>query len=181
MISQTTLARPYAKAAFAIAREARALGAWNELLDWAVYVALMPDARVLLESPRVSAVELNALFETPKSAVDPSVRAAFASFIEVLVDNRRLPVLPSIAQQFSALRAEFERTMVVRVVSALPIAVAQQEQLKSALAKRFERTVELEIELDPAIIGGAIIHANDSVIDGSLRGKLHKLKTSLAA
>jgi F-type H+-transporting ATPase subunit delta len=181
MISQTTLARPYAKAVFAIARDARALGAWNALLNLGGEIAEARNVRGLLENPQVSPAELNALFEAPKSVIDPSVREGFAAFIGVLISNRRLPLLAEIAAQFTQLRADFERTLVVRVTSALPIAAEQQAQLKAALAKRFDRTVELAIELDPAIIGGAIIHANDSVIDGSLRGKLHKLKVSLAA
>lgn len=181
MISQTTLARPYAKAVFAIARDARALAAWGELLELASLIAGDPRVRGLLDNPRVSHDELNDLFEAPKSAIDPAVRAQFADFIAVLESNRRLPLLNEITAQFAKLRAEFERTLSVRVTSALPIGSEQQAALKAALSKRFDRTVELNIELDPAIIGGAIIHADDSVIDGSLRGKLHKLKASLAA
>jgi F-type H+-transporting ATPase subunit delta len=181
MVSQITLARPYAKAAFAMARDHRALGGWHALLALAAQIAHAPSVRGLLNHPQIGDADLRALFELPKSDVDPTVRAQVGDFLDVLIANRRLGVLPEIATQFASLRADFERTLKVRVVSALPIASDQQSALIAALTKRFDRQVEIDLSLDPALVGGAVIHADDTVIDGSLRGKLDKLKTALAA
>ena len=89
--------------------------------------------------------------------------------------------LADIAREFELLRAEAEGTLTVRVTSALPIEPNQQQQLIEKLSKRFARKVSLEIELQPELIGGAIINAGSVVIDGSVRGKLLRMHNEIAA
>ena len=176
MSSNATLARPYARAAFDLAQAANALGEWARHLD--VAAALAGDARVsaVLLDPRRSQAELLALL-LPKDARDDG---PFADFLKALGANGRLLVLPEIATQFEALKRDAEGTLKVRVRSAVPMDNAQVETLKASLARRFKRDVEIETALDADLIGGAIIEAGETVIDGSVRGRLARLATALA-
>lgn len=175
MAEKSTIARPYAKALFALAREHNQLSHWSELLE-AASVAVS-DERVakLLGSPHVTPAELGTL-------VAESVRAdaAGSNFIQLLAANRRLGYLPEIADRFAHLRAESENTVDVTVTSATPLNDAQQQQYAAALKQRLRREVRLHYQLDPALLGGAVLRADDLVIDGSLRGRLERLRAQVA-
>ena len=96
-------------------------------------------------------------------------------FVQVLASNKRLPLIGEIADQFEALRAAEEQQIDVEVVSAMPLTEEQQSTLAAALKKKFERAVNMTHSVDNTLIGGAVIRAGDTVIDGSLSGKLKKL------
>ena len=176
MSSNATLARPYARAAFELAQGARALGDWARQIQ--VAAALARDARVgaLLIDPRRSQAETVALLLPPDTRPD----SPFADFLGALGASGRLPVLPEIAVQFEALKRDAEGTLKVTVRSAVPLDAAQLEKLKSSLANRFARDVEIETAVDTTLIGGAIIEAGETVIDGSVRGRLARLAQELA-
>jgi len=169
-----TLARPYARAAFAIASEHGRLRPWSSLLGFAASVAADPQAKALLGHPGMSQQSLIELL-LPAGEVDPN----FQQFLAVLAENRRLPVLPDIAALFEQLRFESERVVKVEVTSATELSPAELDQLSSALRKRFDRDVSMSHRVDPGLIGGAIIDAGDVVIDGSLRNKLARLQSAL--
>ena len=101
------------------------------------------------------------------------------NFIRVLADNHRLKLLPQIYQQFEILKANREKTVEVNVVSAMEITAEQQEKLASALSAKLERTVNMQVSIDSTLIGGAVVRAGDTVIDGSIRGRLSKLAEAL--
>jgi len=175
--SLTTLARPYAKAAFSLARDAGALEAWQSMLELASRIAGDRQVAGVLENPLVS----------PRQAVELLTAAAgegfneqFTAFLNVLGVNRRLPLLAEIAALYTLLRQEAESRLRVRVVAAQALEADQAERLTQALARRFDRAIELESEIDPAVLGGAVIYAGDQVIDGSLRGRLEKLSKALS-
>ena len=85
----------------------------------------------------------------------------------------------SISLSYSALKADYDKEIDIDVISATPLAAAQQESLVAALEKRFARKVKLNCSEDATVVGGLIIKAGDTVIDGSLRGKLNRLATTL--
>jgi F-type H+-transporting ATPase subunit delta len=177
MSSVTTLARPYAKAAFALAQEGQALARWDEMLNLAAAIATNDTMAELLESPQLSSAGAAAMIgDMGGEAFD----GRFLDFLAVLADNGRLQLLPEITRLFQRLRAEAEKRLQVRVVSAVPLDEDQSMRLRDALARRFERDIELENEIDEALIGGAVVYAGDEVIDGSLRGRLQQLSSSLA-
>jgi F-type H+-transporting ATPase subunit delta len=107
--------------------------------------------------------------------------ASLTNLIALLATNKRLMLIPEIQALYEVHRAEQEKTLNVDVVSFSVLSTAQQQKLVDSLTKRLERKVSLNISIDSSILGGAIIRAGDLVIDGSVRGKLHKLATGLAA
>lgn len=174
MSQAVTLARPYARAAFAVARGAARLPAWSDALAFAACVAADPQVSRLLGNPRLTRDDALRLL-APEGADE-----AFIRFLGLLFDNRRLTLLPEIAGLFDALRRDAEGTMRARVTSAVALPAPELETIKTALRRRFGREVELETAVDPALLGGAVIDAGDVVIDGSLKGKLARLQAALA-
>jgi F-type H+-transporting ATPase subunit delta len=177
MSSLTTLARPYAKAAFALAESEQALARWEEMLTLASTIATDDTMSELLGSPQISSAEAARLMaDSAGSAFDDR----FRDFMAVLGANGRLALLPEITRLFQRLREKAEKRLRVRVVSAVPLDAEQSARMREALARRFSCEIELENEIDEAVIGGAVVYAGDEVIDGSLRGRLQQLSSSLA-
>jgi F-type H+-transporting ATPase subunit delta len=177
MSSLTTLARPYAKAAFELAQAEDGLAQWDEMLSLAGVMVAEPSMTGLLESPQVSGEQAaQILTETAGDAFN----GRFRDYLAVLATNGRLSLVPEVTALYQGLRAEAEKRLSVRVVSAIPLSEDQADRMKAALAKRFEREIELKSEIDASVMGGAIVYAGDQVIDGSLRGRLQKLANNLS-
>jgi F-type H+-transporting ATPase subunit delta len=174
MSQALTLARPYARAAFAIARDERDFPAWSQALAFAARVAADPRVAALLGDPRLSHADAVVLL-SPEAA-----RESFARFLALLADNRRLALLPEIAGLYEELRAEAERVVKATVTSAAELPAGELDKIKAALRQRFGREVDVETAVDESLIGGAVIDAGDVVIDGSLKGKLERLQAALA-
>jgi len=174
MSQNLTLARPYARAAFALSRDGGRSAAWSQGLALSARIAADPQVHELIAHPRLSSADAVGLI-----AMD-GADEAYLRFLGLLADNRRLPLLPEIAGLFEELRAEAERIVKARVTAASELPAAELESIKAALKKRFGREVELETAVDASLIGGAVIDAGDVVIDGSLKGKLARLQTALA-
>lgn len=176
MSNLTTLARPYAKAAFELAQAEQALAGWDEMLNLASNIASDDAMAGLLDSPEVSNTQAALIItETAGDAFD----GKFRDFLSVVSINARLPLLPEITAIYRTLRDEAEKRLSVRVVSAVPLNEDQSARLRDALARRFDREIELENEIDATVIGGAVVYAGDQVIDGSLLGRLQRLSNSL--
>jgi len=177
MSNLTTLARPYAKAAFSLAQEQFDLAGWDHLLRTAGAIVSDETVAGLLTNPEVSREQTLGLIT---DALGESAGERFTGFLSVLGENKRLPLLPEIAVLFSELRQEEEKRLRVQVVSAIELEPDQAQRLEKALAKRFDREIEMENIIDTSVLGGAIVYAGDQVIDGSLRGRLEKLQAGLA-
>lgn len=178
MADRTTIARPYARAAFAEAREEQRLAEWNEALSVAAQVVADPRVEALLANPLVTPAELAKLvLEIAGSRLDEQGR----NFVLTLAENRRLGYLPEIATIFRELKDAAEGVADVTVVSAVPLDGAQQRTLSEALTRKLNRQVRLHCELDPELIGGAVLRAGDLVIDGSLRARLDRIAQALTA
>jgi len=175
---RATIARPYAKAAFQYAREAKAFAAWSAGLGLAA--AIVADERVaaLASSPRWTAAELAGFVAgIAGDALDEKMR----NFLGVIAENHRLLLLPQIALQYEALRAAVENTLDVDVISAVTLNEAQSAKLGEALARRFRRQVRMHNSVDAALLGGVVVRAGDLVIDGSLKSRLENLATELTS
>ncbi len=175
MSESITLARPYARAVFAIARERSRLPQWSSMLGFAAQAVAEPSVQALLGDPRLDAQVLAGVL-APTGEAD----ADFTQFLAVLADNGRLALLPEISGLYDAQRAEDEKVVKATVTSATVLDAAEMDKLRAALSKRFGRDVELTAAVDAALIGGAVIDAGNVVIDGSLRTKLARLGAALA-
>lgn len=175
MSQALTLARPYARAAFNAAKDEGRIKAWSDALGFAARVAADPQAQAVLKHPQLTSAKAASLL-----AVD-GADASFGRFVEMLADNRRLELMPEIAGLFEQLRAEADRVVKARVTSATALSDAELVAIRDGLKRRFGREVELETAIDESLIGGALIDAGDVVIDGSVRGKLARLQSALAA
>jgi F-type H+-transporting ATPase subunit delta len=172
----TTLARPYAVAAFEYAVEKQDMSAWEVFLQSAAKVAQDVSVQRLLSSPSVTREQLATFFcEILVSLLNTERK----NFIQLLVEHDRLMVLPDIALLFGQYRAIQEKTSQAHVISAIPLDDAYQQKLIKVLTARLQRQVELQCEVDPLLLGGVIVRVDDKVIDGSIRGKLTRLLESL--
>lgn len=176
MAETTTIARPYAQAAFELARAENALPMWSEMLNFVAVVAKDTQIAALLNSPRVSRAQLAALFV---SIAGERLNLQGSNFIRLLAENRRLDVLTEIAALYQMMRAAAEGVLEAEMISAQPVSDAQRAQMTVALKARLQRDVNLTVSTDASLLGGAIIRAGDLVIDGSARGKLAKLAVAL--
>lgn len=176
MADFNTIARPYAHAVFKLARDQDALAAWSETLG--LLAAVAADARVhaLLASPRLAPEQQRDLI---LDICGDRLDAAGRNLVALLAENRRLVALPDVAAQYEALRATEEGTLQARLISAQPVDEKVRDALASALGKRLSRKVTLNAEVDESLLGGAVIRAGDLVIDGSVRGRLTRLTSSL--
>jgi F-type H+-transporting ATPase subunit delta len=176
MADRATIARPYARAAFAHARDSKDLPGWSKLLG--ATATAVADSRVarLLGHPLVTGEQL---VELLVEVAGKAGGEAGHNFLRTLAENRRLGLLPEIAAQFETLRAEVENVIDVEVVAAREIAAPQQKRLTEALKRRLGREVRMHTRIDESLIGGAIVRAGDLVIDGSLKGRLARLGSAL--
>jgi F-type H+-transporting ATPase subunit delta len=178
MAEKATIARPYARAAFEFAQTNGAFKQWSEALSTAAAVVTEPSAAKLLNHPSVTATQLVELIaDIAGSKLDSSAK----NFIATLAQNRRLALLPYIAQMYEVLRAEVEGVADVEVISATTLDAAQQQRLTSALQTRLKRTVRLHCSVDASLMGGAIVRSGDLVIDGSVKERLARLAATLSS
>lgn len=176
MAEKSTIARPYAQAAFDLAQQAGDLKKWSEMLQFAADVAADRQMSSLFDSPKLTQEQLVELFF---GVCEGRLNPAGQNFIRVLADNKRLNVLPEIATMYEKHRAEAEKTVEAEVISAFPLSDALQQQITDALKNRLGRDVTLMTRIDESLIGGAIIRADDLVFDASVSGQLDKLTNAL--
>ncbi|MDE0053428.1 MAG: F0F1 ATP synthase subunit delta [Gammaproteobacteria bacterium] len=176
MAETATLARPYANAVFDLARSTGRMTEWSPMLGLLARAVKTDEVRALVALPSLApAVKAHRLIELVREEVDDRCRR----FVNVLADNHRLELLPEIAAQFEALKAEAEKTLDVEITSAVELTDRQVDAYATALRGRFEQEVDVKVEIDRGLVGGAVIRAGDTVIDGSVRGRLTRLVESL--
>ena len=176
MAETITVARPYAQAAFNYATEQQALREWSDMLALLAMVAADPDMVRVIESPQLTEKQLADLMV---DVCGDRLTDKGANFVRVLADNRRLELLPDIAALFEIQRQEAEGTIKAELVSAYPATDEQQALIIESLRRRLGKDIELSCSTDAGLLGGAIIRAGDLVIDGSVRGKLQRLGSTL--
>lgn len=175
MAEPSTIARPYAEAAFAAAAEAGALDRWAALLSDMARIAADGQVKALVSDPNVPAASVVAVFGSLLPQADDAAR----NFLAALADNGRLELLPEIEGQFRALKSAREGSAEAEVTSAFEIDPQSLAGLVSALERRFGRTIKPQLHVDPALIGGVTVRVGDEVIDASVRGKLAAMQSAL--
>lgn len=176
MAENSTIARPYAQAAFDIANEKSDLKSWSDMLQ--LIAAVASDA-VLSDMISNPSIEREKIVDVIVDVCGDNLNDLAKNFVKILADNGRLNVATEIAQGYEEHRAEAEKTVEAEVTSAFPLSDAQIKSMTEALKKRLGREVTLKASVDETIVGGAIIRAGDLMIDGSVSGQLEKLATTL--
>jgi len=176
MAEKSTIARPYAQAAFSMAESQNNLKNWSDMLQLVAAVVSDDAMRELIGNP---SIENDKLIEIIIGICGDGLDQYGQNFVRILAENERLDVTSEIADLYEAKRAEAERTVEAVVTSAFPLSEAQQAQLVTALKKRLGRDVELVTKTDENIVGGAIVRAGDLVIDASVTGQLEQLANTL--
>ncbi|HEY2418575.1 MAG TPA: F0F1 ATP synthase subunit delta [Steroidobacteraceae bacterium] len=177
MAERVTIARPYAKAVFAMARDAKRLPQWSQGLGLAAAVSADERVKPLFGNPHVAPEQLVDLIA---SVAGEGLDADLRKVLTVLAANRRLSFLPEIAGLYEKMRSEYERVLDVTLTSAVELSPEQRARFTAALRKRFERDVRLHTEVDSSLLGGAVLRADDLMIDGSVQGGLAQLATQVA-
>jgi F-type H+-transporting ATPase subunit delta len=170
-----TVARPYAKAAFDVAVEHKALDKWLEMLSFAVAVANNDTVQGLLHGS-LGTEKLGDLFV---QICGDQLNEQGQNLIKVMAENGRLGVLPAVLAEFVALKSELDKQLDASVCSASPLSDADVAKIQASLEKRYGRTVNLNFSIDPSLMAGLVIKAGDDIIDASIRNKLNRLAEAL--
>lgn len=177
MAELSTIARPYAQAAFDVARAENALPAWDGFLRDAATVASQDEVRQLASNPSVTSAQLTDVLET---AIAPAT-AGMRNFLAAVVNAGRVDALPAVAEAFSAHKHAFEGSADAQIVSAFPMDTAQVNELVIALEQKLGKKLNPTLSVDSALIGGFCVTVGDEVLDMSVRAKLARMQSALTA
>ena len=178
MSELTTAARPYARAVFEAARESEKLAGWSDTLAFMGAVVSNKEVSRLLASPKMAKqVGADAFISLCDGKLDDKAQ----NLVKMLAENNRLSLLPEISVIFESLKDEAEGSVEAMVSTAKALTKAEEDAIAKALKKRLGRDVKLNVSVDESLLGGAIIHAGDLVIDGSLQGRLKKMTSVMAS
>ena len=177
MAELATLARPYANAAFDLAKDSDRIAEWGQALIFLAQACADDEVKLLIASPVISSAQkahhLTGLFDAD------DLSETIRRFVNVLAENQRLELIGEISGLYTQLQADEEQTMNVTVISAVPLTDGEAATYMDALTSRFKKEINLTTEVDPEVLGGALIRAEDTVLDGTVRGKLEKMREAL--
>ena len=176
MAEISTVARPYAEAAFRTALESKSLGPVADGLALAAAIARDERMHSVLGNPKVDAQQKKELFA---AAAAGRFDSTVTSLLAMLVDAHREVLIGSIAEQFEQLKHEHEKVVRARITSAQPLTEAQRAEIVAALEKRYGKKVEAELDVDAQLLGGARVQVGDQVIHASVRDALAQMAAAL--
>lgn len=180
MAENVTLARPYAEAAFQLARSENALAAWSDALSRLSAVVARPEMEECIGNPRLNAVQLTQLcLDVAASGTNSRLTADQQNFVRVLADNDRLIVLPEISELFNELKHNDEGVKDAEISSAFALDEATLKTLVAGLERKFGCKIKATVKVDAELIGGVRIAVGDDVIDASVRSKLAAMAIAL--
>lgn len=178
MAELSTIARPYAEAAFRVAKSGD-LQAWSAFAAEIAAVAATPEMRALVLDPKLAADQLYDVFA---GVLKSSMTAEMRNFLRLVIDNGRVAALPEVALQFAALRNQLEGSAEAHITSAYPMSEAQVNDLLGGLAKKFGGLkLKAHVTVNPELIGGVRVAVGDEVFDTSVRAQLDHMRTALMA
>ena len=178
MAEPTTIARPYAEAAFALAREGNALPVWSQMLRLTSAVVADPRVAKALDNPALDAGAKESLL---LSICGDNLTAEGRNFMRVLIEGDRIAVLPQIQAMFETLKDTADGIAKATIETAFPFEGSELAELTSALEKRFGRKIEATVAVKPELIGGARVTVGDTMIDGSVQEQLRAMAAQLRA
>ena len=172
----TTCARPYAKAAFKLAKEIDQLDEWSQMLTLCASVSRREAVDRMLKNPAMSgSMKADAFI----SLCEGNLTAELENYIRFLTSRKRISLLPHIDALFEKMKSKDQGYQDVVVTSAYPLSDEQQGQIAEKVGKRLGRTVRMHTQVDSQLIGGVVVKAGDLVIDGSVRSRLTRLADAM--
>ncbi|MEO8346474.1 MAG: F0F1 ATP synthase subunit delta [Betaproteobacteria bacterium] len=178
MAELTTIARPYAEAAFALASEGNALPVWSQMLRLASGVVADPRVAQALDNPALDAgAKESLLLSICGDKLTPEGR----TFMRVLVEGDRVAVLPEIQAMFERLKDAADGVAKATIETAFAFQGSELAELTSALEKRFGKKIEATVSVKPELIGGARVTVGDTVIDATVQEQLRSMAAQLRA
>jgi F-type H+-transporting ATPase subunit delta len=176
MAEPSTIARPYAEAAFRLADAAGTLPKWSEMLGALGLAAQDARVRTAVAQPGLSDAQAAGILI---GVLSGRLNAEAENFLRVLAENGRLELLPEIRSQFEALKDEREGVLEAEVQSAFELSQAQVADLVQRLEKKTGRKIRTKVQVDKSLIAGVRVVLGDQVIDGSARAQLGALEAAL--
>jgi F-type H+-transporting ATPase subunit delta len=185
MAELATVARPYAEALFRVAQAGQASGnpanslaAWSDLVSELAQVASHPEVQAFARNPKVSDADVaGAILALVKSPVSAEAK----NFLDMLIENGRISLLPEIGVQFHELKNSVEGAADAEISSAFELSEAQVAELIASLEKKFSRKLNPAVKVDPALIGGVRVVVGDEVLDTSVRAQLEQMRVALTS
>lgn len=176
-----SIARNYSEALLALARKANDTAGWGALVS-ALGDAVAQDVTLqrFLEAPQVSADQKRAVLEKALAGGMNAPRT-FVRFVQKLVTNRRQMLIPEIAVEYHNLLDEAEGRVHARVTVSRPYDEAGRAAIGKALTAALKKEVVAHVSVDPRILGGVVVRVGDTVMDGSVKRRLGKLREKLVA
>ncbi len=172
MSEQISLARPYAKAIFEIARDSGDYSLWSDQLEFLAMVAADPAMKEIIQNPEITEQRFtNLILDVGKDQFNEHTQ----NLVKLLVHNDRLAAADDINQQFLVLRDEAEQVIEAQLITASEVDDAQKQSIETALSGRLGKKIKLETSVDESLIGGAVVRAGDWVVDGSVKAQLQDL------
>lgn len=179
MAESLTAARPYAKALYEVAAKGN-LSDWLPVMQVCEALGSSDDSRRFLSTHNLTVEQFSTTMQSLFSAAGvANLPAQFTDFVNVLGQNKRFALLPDIATLFVEEVNQSNDTVVAEIISAKPLSASSEKTLLDKLEKKYGKTVEASIEIDESLIGGAVIKVGDTVIDGSVKGRLEQLTKAL--
>lgn len=180
MIEFTTVARPYAKALFDLAKEKKQTQNWQKGLAELAWLIEQPKILGLIDQAETNAADkANQLFELIQDS-DAAKSIEFKNFLQVLAQEKRLVVLPEIYQQFQNLILEQDNIKPAVIYTAYDISNDEQKQkIIKDLEQHFNTQLQASFKTVPDLIGGIKVEVGDVVLDLSVQGKLQNLYTAM--
>ncbi|MCK5719884.1 MAG: F0F1 ATP synthase subunit delta [Thiomargarita sp.] len=176
MAELATLARPYAGAVFDLAKTTNSLDTWSNNLKFLEIVVQDDQINNIIHNPKIDKNTIsNLLLDICSEQLDQ----VGINLLKVLLENKRLAVIPQLVAQYELLKAHNQGFLKVEIAASYPVEQAQQETIKTILQKRLGKTIDINITLDESLLAGCLIHAGDDVIDLSVKGRLQQLATEL--
>ena len=177
MAEYTTSARPYARAVYARATETSSVESWGEALALLAAVATDASIQEILDKPQLSKEQKG---EILLKVLSDKLNQQQQNLVRLMAENGRLRALPEVAHQFEIYRAEAEGKVEAEVISAFALTSEQERAITEMLKSKLGRDVSITTSTDESLIGGVVIKAGDTIIDGSMKSQLESLAINLS-
>ena len=178
MAKRDSAARRYAEAAFEVAQRDGTVDAWRRELEDAATVVAVPSIGHTLANPSVA-------LETRAASVEKTLGRIASrpvlNLIQLMLRRGRIEDLPHVAAEFRRLDNAQKGITIATATSAVPLNAAELKALTSRLEALTGGSIELDVSVDPSLLGGLVVQVGDRLIDGSVRGRLERLRNQLVS